>query len=122
MRWVVLFSGGFDIRIREETGGQAAQAQAEGDGDGDSEEECALPGDAQTAQTHTEGRPFRGGLQRHSCVRRGARDRQSGQHTRVPGVRRRPHCQRATVHRRINHHCHGNAAARACEGIQLFGL
>lgn len=117
-----MFTGGIDIRFRKKIGRQAAQTQTEGDGDGDTEEECALPGDAQTAQTHTESGALRGGLQRYSRVCRRARDRQSGQHTGVPGVRRRPGRQRATVHRRVHHHGHGHAAAGAREGVQLFGL
>lgn len=55
-------TGGVDIRVREETGGQVAQTAAQGDGDGDTEEECALPGDAPAAQAHTESRALGGGL------------------------------------------------------------
>lgn len=54
-----MITGGFDIRFRKKTGGQAAQAQAEGDGDGDTEEERALLRDAQTAEAHTQGGAFR---------------------------------------------------------------
>jgi len=118
----LLFTGGINIRFRKKIGRQAPQTQTEGDGDGNTEEERALPGDAQTAQTHTEGGALGGGLQRHARVCRRARDRQSGQHTRVPGVRRRPGRQRATVHRCVHHHSHGHAAAGARERVQLFGL
>lgn len=117
-----MITGGVDFRFRKEIGRQAAQTQTEGDCDRDTEEERALLGDAQTAQTHPEGGAFRGGLQRHARVRRRTRDRQSGQHTRVPGVRRWPGRQRAAVHRRVHHHHHGHAAAGAREGVQLFGL
>jgi len=116
-----MIAGGVHIRVREETGGQAAQAAAQGDGDGDTEEERALSGDAETAQTHTEGSALRGGLQRDARVRRRARHRQPGQHTRVPSVRRRPHGQRPAVHGRVaDHHRHAAAVARA--RVQFLGL
>jgi len=65
-----LITGGVYFRFRKEIGRQASQTQAEGDGDGDTEEERALLGDAQTAQTHPEGGAFSGGLQRYTRVRR----------------------------------------------------
>lgn len=55
-------TGSVYIRIREKTGGQAAQAQAKGDGYGDTEEERPLSGDAQAAQAHTQSGALGGGL------------------------------------------------------------
>jgi len=116
-----LIAGGVDIRFREKTGRQAAQAPAEGDRHGDTEEERALSGDAQAAQTHTEGGALGGGLQRDAGVRRRAGDRQSGQRARVPGVRGRPSGQRSAVHRRV-HHRRGDAASVPRQGVPLSGL